>query len=160
MWRVWKEHNSFRTKWSPCVEKLSHLPTRNVKRINTHKNHVALFKQTVASQEEKIENFKEEAKELSKNPEEALRVGVRERKKRCYWRDYLWKSDRWLPSYDSKTIFGPFVPNPHTRPQSSCRTYFLKTKSCKILVIKFGIKKGIAFNNLTKGYQDMLIFPF
>ena len=50
---------------------------------------MALLKQTVASQEEKIENFKEEAKELSKNPEEALRVGVRERKKSCYWRDYL-----------------------------------------------------------------------
>ena len=59
---------SFRSKLSVCVEKLSHLSTRNDnKRINIQKNHVALLKQAVASQEEKIENFEEEAKELKKN---------------------------------------------------------------------------------------------
>ena len=80
-----KECGSVRSKLSVCVEKLSHLLTRNVnKRINTQKNHVALLKQTVASQEEKIQNFEEEAKELNKKLEEALRVGVRERKKRYY----------------------------------------------------------------------------
>ena len=80
-----KERDSVRSKLSVCVEKLSHLSTRNVnKRINTQKNHVALLKQTVASQEEKIQNFEEEAKELNKKLEEALRVGVRERKKRYY----------------------------------------------------------------------------
>ena len=50
---------------------------------------MALLKQTVASQEEKIENLEEEAKELNKKLEEALRVGVQEqkKKKRYYWRD-------------------------------------------------------------------------
>ena len=43
---------------------------------------MALLKQTVASQEEKIENLEEEAKELNKKLEEALRVGVQEQKKK------------------------------------------------------------------------------
>ena len=43
---------------------------------------MALLKQTVASQEEKIENLEEEVKELNKKLEEALRVGVQEQKKK------------------------------------------------------------------------------
>ena len=69
-----KERGSFRSELSACVEKLSHLSIRNVnKRINTQKKHVALLKQTAASQEEKIENFEEEAKELNTKLDEALR---------------------------------------------------------------------------------------
>ena len=74
-----KERDSFRSKLSACVEKLSHLSTRNVnKRINTQKNQVALLKKTVASQEKKLENVEEEAKELNKKLEEVLSIGVRE----------------------------------------------------------------------------------
>ena len=40
-----KKHNSFRSKLSASVEKLSYLSTRNVNiRINTQKNLVALLK--------------------------------------------------------------------------------------------------------------------
>ena len=74
-----KGRDSFRSKLSAFVEKLSHLSTRNVnKRINTQKNQVALLKKTVASQEKKLENVEEEAKELNKKLEEVLSIGVRE----------------------------------------------------------------------------------
>ena len=87
-----RERDSFRSKLSACVEKLFHLSTRNVnKRINTQKNHVALLKKTVSSQEKKIENFEEEAKELNKKIKEVLSIGVRERKNRYYRRDIAHK---------------------------------------------------------------------
>ena len=57
---------------------------------------MALLKQTVASQEEKNENLEEEAKELNKKLEEALRVGVQEQKK---------KKEVLLERYCTHTVF-------------------------------------------------------
>ena len=50
-----KERDNFKSKFTVCFDKFSHLLTRNVnKKINTQKNHVALRKQTVDFQEETI----------------------------------------------------------------------------------------------------------
>ena len=85
---VKKEHDALKNKRTSCLNKLSHLSTCNVnKRLITQKDNVQVLKEKLCNQEGQIGELEVKTKKLNKKLEEALKAGVKERKKRYYWKN-------------------------------------------------------------------------
>ena len=89
-----KESNILQAKLSSCIEKMIHFSTRNVnKRLKTQGANVQNFKNKVLEQEENIAKLQTENDNLSEKLEEALKVGLKLRKKKNYLSNKLAKQN-------------------------------------------------------------------
>ena len=83
-----KERDILKNKLTSCLNKLFHLSICNVnKRLKTQKDNVQVLKGKLCNQEGKSGELDIETKELNRKFEEALKAGLKERKKRYYWKN-------------------------------------------------------------------------
>ena len=82
-----KERNILQAKLSSCIEKMSHFSTCNInKQLKTQKANVQNFKNKVLEQEVNTAEFQIEKDNLFEKFEKALKVGLKLRKKKNFFK--------------------------------------------------------------------------